>query len=112
MQIPSARFQPSTKATAQLAQKSDSQSFGLEFDPFGGVKDTFRTGAEAAGEFLLGATPGVGIQHRPRILSAGCPVTDLAKSLQVSALSSTQPEASVLLSVLDRPQLEQIPVVL
>lgn len=83
MQIPSARFQPSTKATAQLAQKSDSQSFGLEFDPFGGVKDTFRTGAEAAGEFLLGATPGVGIQHqapnivgwmssnRPRQIAAG-----------------------------------------
>ena len=69
MKIPSARFQPSTSAVAQLAQKSDSQTLGLGFDPFSGVKETFRTGAEAAGEFILGATPGVGIQHQaPNIM--------------------------------------------
>jgi hypothetical protein len=62
MNIQTTRLQaPSLTSRGATAPEQD-HTFGIELDPFGGIKDAFSTGGEYSLQFLLGAAPGIGIE--------------------------------------------------
>ena len=62
MNISSTRLQAQnfTPPAAKLPEGDESTTFWINLDPFSGIKDTFRRGAEELGQFTEGAIPGLG----------------------------------------------------
>lgn len=60
MNIQTNHARPNRLAQRQAPQESS--SLFLDLNPFSGVKESFRSGAENAGEFLYGAMPGLGLK--------------------------------------------------
>lgn len=70
MEVSTSKFRPAAPSLNQTPKSGDSQTFFI--DPFAGVKQGFRDTVELAGEFTMGAIPGVGIQrHGGRVFSFG-----------------------------------------
>jgi hypothetical protein len=71
MNIQSTRLQQSAYRPVIEQNPSDSQSFGMNFDPFSGVKQAVGDVVELGMSFGLGALPGVGIKHHGEIAIMG-----------------------------------------
>ena len=70
MNIQSTRLQNAYRPCVEQ-KASDSQSFGMNFDPLSGVKQVVGDVVELGVSFGLGALPGVGIQHHGEIAIMG-----------------------------------------
>lgn len=62
MNISSTRLQGQTfiPPTPKLPEGEESTTFWINLDPFSGIKDGFRRGAEEVSQFAVGALPGLG----------------------------------------------------
>jgi hypothetical protein len=71
MNIQSTRLQRNAFRPNIEQKPSESQNFGMTFDPFGGVKRAVGDVVELGFSFGLGALPGVGVQHHGEIAIMG-----------------------------------------
>ena len=71
MNIQSTQITTNRFKTPPTASQSDSQTFGLNFDPFGGVKRVIGDTVELGVTFGMGALPGYGMKHHGEIAIMG-----------------------------------------